>query len=99
MRITPNKFEIPGVSIRKSAAKKDAEASASVSSGDQVTVSEKAREIGRLKLDIATLPDMQTDRIEDLKRDINNGTYRVDSQLVADKFLRELIINHSEISF
>jgi negative regulator of flagellin synthesis FlgM len=60
---------------------------------DQVLVSDQAREIGRLQAEVSKLPDVRTDRVEDVKNAINNGTYNVKGEAVAGKVLTEAVID------
>ena len=60
---------------------------------DQVLVSDQAREIGRLQAAVSTLPDIRTDRVNDVTNAINNGTYNVNGEAVAGKVLKEAVID------
>src|SRR5208283_5660842 len=52
---------------------------------DQVLVSDQAKEIGRLQAEVSTLPDVRTDRVNEVTNAINNGTYNVNGEAVAGK--------------
>lgn len=94
MRIT-DKLEISGVNLPKPdrAKEKTGERSEEVLSKDQVTVSEKAKEIGRLQMEVSKLPEIRTDRVDEIKNAINAGTYNVKGEAVAGKLLKEAIID------
>jgi len=72
---------------------KTAERSEEVLTKDQVTVSETAKNIARLMVETSVLPDIRTDRVEELKNAINSGTYEVKGSEVAGKIIREALID------
>lgn len=69
------------------------ERSEEVLSKDQVTVSERAKEIGRLQVEVSKLPEIRTDRVEEIQNAINAGIYNVRGDAVAGKLLKEAIID------
>jgi len=60
---------------------------------DQVEVSGQAKEIGRLQAAVSKVPDVRTDRVENVKNAVNSGTYNVKGEAVADKMLKEAVID------
>jgi negative regulator of flagellin synthesis FlgM len=60
---------------------------------DQVSVSDQAKEIGRLQAEVSKLPDVRTDRVGEVKNAINNGVYNVNGEEVAGKMLKEAVID------
>jgi len=64
-----------------------------VGAKDQVTVSERAKEIGRLQAEVNNIPDVRQQRIEEIKNAINAGTYNVKGEAVAGKILKEIVID------
>jgi negative regulator of flagellin synthesis FlgM len=94
MRIT-DKLEVIGPNLQKPdrSKEKGGERSEEVLSKDQVTVSEKAKEIGRLQVEVSKLPEIRADRVEEIKNAINAGTYNVKGEAVAGKLLKEAIID------
>jgi negative regulator of flagellin synthesis FlgM len=95
MRIT-DKFEVPGTNVQKVERPKEkagGEKAEEVLSKDQVTVSEKAKEIGRLQLEVSKIPEIRTDRVEEIKNAITAGTYDVKGEAVAGKMLKEAVID------
>ncbi len=57
---------------------------------DQVTLSERAREIRRLQIEVSKLPEVRPDRVDRVKNAIQNGTYRIRPEVVAEKLLEEV---------
>jgi negative regulator of flagellin synthesis FlgM len=61
-----------------------------ISKSDQVHLSGKAKELDALKQVINQLPEIRTEKVEALKKAIQEGTYQVDSMKVAGKILEEM---------
>ncbi len=57
---------------------------------DKISLSGKTREIDELKALIRDLPDIRTDRVEDIKKAVDAGSYNIDSLKVAEKILEEI---------
>ncbi|RMG57743.1 MAG: flagellar biosynthesis anti-sigma factor FlgM [Deltaproteobacteria bacterium] len=57
---------------------------------DSVTLSEKAREIRRLQIEVSKIPEVRPDRVERVKNMILNGTYQIRPEAVAEKILEEI---------
>jgi negative regulator of flagellin synthesis FlgM len=61
------------------------------SSSDKVSLSEQAREISELKGLIGEIPDIRRDKVEDVQKALDTGTYNLDSLKIAQKILEEEI--------
>jgi flagellar biosynthesis anti-sigma factor FlgM len=61
-----------------------------VSQTDQVQLSGRAGEIAQLQQVIQLMPDIRTDKVEALKKSIQEGTYKMDSFRIAGKILEEI---------
>jgi negative regulator of flagellin synthesis FlgM len=61
---------------------------AAVDISDQAHLMKEARDI------VYAAPDMQMDKVSDLKRRIKEGSYKVDSSAVADKLVDEHLASH-----
>jgi negative regulator of flagellin synthesis FlgM len=57
---------------------------------DKISLSGRAKEIGDLKSLIEQLPEIRSDKVEDIKKAVDAGTYNIDSLKVAAKILEEL---------
>lgn len=64
-----------------------------VSKTDKVEISSFGRDLQIAKQAVANSPDVRTDKVEQLKSQIQNGTYNVD----ADSFAEMLLQKFSEI--
>lgn len=58
-----------------------------VLSFDRVEISPKAREMQKLKSDLDTLPDVRLDRVALAKQNLQNGGYRVEPSVLAQKMM------------
>ncbi|MCC6345686.1 MAG: flagellar biosynthesis anti-sigma factor FlgM [Nitrospirales bacterium] len=95
MKIT-DRFDITGSNVPKpdkAKAKAGEERAEEVVTKDQVTVSAAAREIGRLQLEVSKVPEIRTDRVEEIKNAIASGAYEVKGEAVAGKILKEAVID------
>ena len=59
------------------------------SEGDQVTLSEHARDLSRTMKATADAQDVRTDKVQALKERVQSGTYQPDSGAIARKLLQE----------
>jgi len=95
MKIT-DKVDVGGVNFQKPEKAKDkdsdGQAGEVASQQDQITLSGKAKEIGRLQAEVSKLPEIRTDRVDELKSAINSGTYKVKGEAVAGKLLNNAIV-------
>jgi negative regulator of flagellin synthesis FlgM len=55
---------------------------------DKLELSPQAQEMQAVRQKIASLPDVRSDRVEQVKDQIKNGSYQVDSSAVAEKMLQ-----------
>ena len=60
---------------------------------DTVNISDAAKEIQEVRKQLDAIPDVRTEKVEQLKNQIENGTYEVKSEEIADKMLREALFN------
>ncbi|RJQ55746.1 MAG: flagellar biosynthesis anti-sigma factor FlgM [Nitrospiraceae bacterium] len=71
-------------------ADKKGEAQKSEAEKDKISLSEKAKEISELKAEIDELPDIRTDKVDELKKAIDAGNYNIDPRKIAQKILEEI---------
>ncbi|HKJ76688.1 MAG TPA: flagellar biosynthesis anti-sigma factor FlgM [Gammaproteobacteria bacterium] len=58
------------------------------SSSDTVTLTDAAAQLRSLENTVGELPVMDSQRVEDIQRAIENGSYEVDAERVADKMMQ-----------
>ncbi len=61
----------------------------------QVDISDRAQEIRRVTNLIKQLPDVREDRVQALKAQIENGTYHVSSEDIADLIIRRALADNT----
>lgn len=69
-------------------------APASASSADQVDISEKARMLQKLNRLATVGGEVRTERVAELKAEIESGNYTPDAEQVAEKLLRSTVIDN-----
>jgi len=62
-------------------------------SEDKVALSPEAKEIQEVKKILDSLPDVREDKVAEIREQIENGTYEVDSEKVAFRMIKESILN------
>jgi len=62
--------------------------------GDIVNISAEAAQIRELKSIIKNIPDIRESRINAIKDEVKNGTYRTDSDQTARSIIRENLLDH-----
>ncbi len=75
---------------KKEQAGKSSDTKSSGGDRDKISLSGKAQEINELKALINDLPDIRTEKVEQLKKAIDTGSYNIDSYKVAEKMLEEI---------
>jgi negative regulator of flagellin synthesis FlgM len=60
---------------------------------EKVDLSAKAKDILRIKQIMDQTPDVREAKVQELKRQIDSGTYTVDTDKVADKMVGEALID------
>jgi negative regulator of flagellin synthesis FlgM len=60
---------------------------------DKVEISEAAKEIQEVRKQLDNTPDVRTEKVEQLKNQIENGTYEIKSEEIAEKMLKESLFN------
>lgn len=61
--------------------------------GDSVELSTRAQDYSRIQEAMHNAPDIRQEKVERLQQQIADGTYSVDSSAVADRLIRESIID------
>ncbi|MDF2628936.1 MAG: Anti-sigma-28 factor, FlgM [Symbiobacteriaceae bacterium] len=61
--------------------------------GDGVVLSKEAQQALALKDKVSQAPEVRQQRIEELRRQIESGTYKPDARQVADKLLKTRVLD------
>jgi negative regulator of flagellin synthesis FlgM len=56
---------------------------------DRVSLSPQARELLNAQRALAAIPDVRAEKVEEIKTRIADGSYRIDSEQIAGKMIRE----------
>ena len=67
--------------------------SGEVLSGDRVELSPKAKKMQEAKRILGTIPDIREEKVAQIRKQIEDGTYQIDSQKIAEKMVTESLIN------
>jgi negative regulator of flagellin synthesis FlgM len=75
--------------------KNDAEKTAGVSSSvtEKVDLSTRAKDIRQIKEILNQTPEVRENRVQELRRQIESGTYQVTSEQIAEKMVGESLID------
>ena len=60
---------------------------------DKVTISEASQEMQAVMAKLATIPDTRAEKVAQLQRVIEEGTYQVSPREVAEKFLERALVD------
>lgn len=68
-------------------------AEAGQSDSDRIELSVRSREVQHLDEMIRSTPDVRTDRVEQIKSALQDGTYNVKAEMIADKIIGGSILD------
>jgi negative regulator of flagellin synthesis FlgM len=60
---------------------------------DTVVISETAKRIQAAQSQLETIPDVRSEKVADIKRRIEDGTYEIKPDKIAEKMIRESLLN------
>ena len=63
--------------------------------GDKVELSQTVREMGRLKEQLKSIPDVREEKVKEIKGQINAGTYKIDGKKIAFNMIKESLIDET----
>ena len=64
-----------------------------VDKADTVKISQEARELQEAKEILKKMPEIQAEKVAELKNQINNGTYEIRSGKTAEKMVTEFLLH------
>ncbi len=62
-------------------------------SGDRVEFSSRSKEMQKIYETLKNTPEVRSEKVDDLKNRINKGQYQVDSEAIAEKIIKESILD------
>ena len=60
---------------------------------DTVVISESAKRVQEVRKQLDAIPDIREEKVAQLKEQVENGTYQVNAEKVAEKMIKEGLIN------
>jgi negative regulator of flagellin synthesis FlgM len=60
---------------------------------DTVELSDMGKRVQEAHRQLDSIPDIREDKVAELKEQVENGTYEVDAEKVADKMLKDALLN------
>ena len=99
MEITPNDNTINidayvnNINDKLKAENTSEKAEKNVAKTDTVNISDAAKEIQEVRKELDNIPDVRADKVEQLKNQIENGTYEIKSEEIAEKMLKDSLLN------
>jgi len=64
-----------------------------VEKADTVKISEEARELQEAQKVLENIPDVQVEKVAEIKNQIENGTYEIKSGKIAEKMVKDSLLN------
>lgn len=75
--------------------KRNEEDNGSFSSEDKVELSSQATDLKNIQAQTMALPDVRSEKVEQLRMKVENGTYQIDNQAIAERLIDEAVENLS----
>ncbi len=60
---------------------------------DTVVLSDTAKQLQEAKKQLEAIPDVREDKVAQIKEQIENGTYEINEEKIADKMLKDSLLN------
>lgn len=76
-----------GTQNSQPASAEQAKSSAQSARGDSVSLSNQAKNLKQLEQKLGDYPEMDDDRIAEIRSALENGTYKIDAEKLAQKML------------
>jgi negative regulator of flagellin synthesis FlgM len=67
--------------------------SAAVRPEETVDLSTMAKDIQQAKVEVSKLPDVREEKVREIKAQVENGTYNVSGEQIADKMVGESVVD------
>jgi len=99
MEITPNDNTINidayvnNINDKQKAENTSDKAEKNVAKTDTVNISDAAKEIQEVRKELDNIPEVRAEKVEQLKNQIENGTYEIKSEEIAEKMLKDSLLN------
>lgn len=67
--------------------------SAAVKPEETVDLSTMARDIQQAKVEVSKVPDVREEKVQEIKAQVDNGTYNVSGEQIANKMVGESLVD------
>jgi len=67
----------------------------SVQQGDKVKLSQTMRDVNAAREQLDSIPDIQEEKVAEIRDQIDKGTYRIDGKKIAFNMIREAFIDET----
>ncbi len=64
-----------------------------VSQEDKVVLSQTARQMNKIREQLDSIPDVREEKVEEIKNQIDTGTYTVEGKKIAFNMLKESVLD------
>ena len=75
------------------ASRPEEETAAPQNSGETVQLSEQGKLMAKARVELDKMADINEKRVNELKEQVENGTYNADGNKIADKMIQESILS------
>jgi negative regulator of flagellin synthesis FlgM len=73
--------------------KKETKAGGTFSKSENVELSNNVKDYSQIKKVLENVPDVREDKVQQLKKQINEGTYNVSGEKIAEKMVSEALLD------
>lgn len=73
--------------------KKETKAGGTFSQSENVELSNNVKDYSQIKKVLENVPDVREDKVQQLKKQINEGTYNVSGEKIAEKMVSEALLD------
>ena len=84
---------VNNISDKQKAENTSDKAEKNVAKTDTVNISDAAKEIQEVRKELDNIPEVRAEKVEQLKNQIENGTYEIKSEEIAEKMLKDSLLN------
>jgi negative regulator of flagellin synthesis FlgM len=98
MEIPGNNYKVKGKTIQdrvnfgdKTASTKSQSGTPSPGGAEHIAISSKAKDIQKATEAVNAAPDIRIEKVNQIKEQIANGTYKVSSEQLAEKIIENII--------
>ena len=99
MKISPHNNAIPieayvnNIQDKKTTAPSKDKTTGGGVKTDTVDISDAAKRVRAAREELDRIPDVREDKVAELKKQIESGSYKVDSEQIAEKMLKDGFLN------